>query len=821
MKIKNLLGITISVTILFTSVISGFVSYGSENIKFDDVPEQIRNLYDFSKVECLSDLGEEDLSSLTLKNTDGTYTLLQFDEPIRFYDDVSGTYKFIDNTIVNSSNINYEYENSANTFSCKFSNSFSDGILFEDDKYSVKFTPVSSYTSSSKPVSKIDDENAVVYEDAFGEGIDLKYAFANNGLKENIVIEEYKDFTSYSFVVDLEGLQINDNENSYINLLDEITGEEVLTFAPTFIVDSTGENISYDNCYTIEKISSDKYNITVKLDESFLKDETTQYPCVVDPILFYTGTNSFSGCYATQSGSTVLNNYYQFGSFNGTGECISYIKVLGLNKKRWLNPNNIIEADLKLRDCSSGNYNSGTITCYDSNSILNVNNVTYSQLVSSIISTPKDTVSVSAANIEYSFNITDLMKAWIRDQIGQGGFSYDYGFILRGNSSLVNRKAYKIDPNDIYNAYIAIDFEYDLPIEDGIYKISSYYNQNYMQNNGVSQNVTAPSGTLSNNGKWLISKSQSGRYTIQPYNNSSLYLRYNSSSANTNVIVSTTSSEWYIVQNSNNTYRILPGSQNSANAVTYSSGTIMLNDYLNADSQKWNISPLYTATINDYYDMGYPVYYGETASVSESYLNGYIDAISSRYMQLFGLKITRNNATYYNSPIDICKGTVTASNIDSLCTHTAPIHTERNNVISAFNSNYTGSITITNILWSAHRITSTATNGTTDYNRSCSSGTSIIMIERSDATVREINSKGVAMHELNHQYGARDHYHELADLNDPGSCKFKEICSCCGDNPRPSTCIMYQSRIDISNSNVICSECKSDILSHLDGHHGN
>ena len=126
------------------------------------------------------------------------------------------------------------------------------------------------------------------------------------------------------------------------------------------------------------------------------------------------------------------------------------------NKKRWLNPNKIIEADLKLRDCSSGNYNSGTITCYDSNSILNVNNVTYSQLVSSIISTPKDTVSVSAANIEYSFNITGLMKDWIRDQIGQGGFSYDYGFILRGNSSLVNRKAYKIDPNDIYNAYIAI-----------------------------------------------------------------------------------------------------------------------------------------------------------------------------------------------------------------------------------------------------------------------------------------------------------------------------------------------------------------------------
>ena len=75
------------------------------------------------------------------------------------------------------------------------------------------------------------------------------------------------------------------------------------------------------------------------------------------------------------------------------------------------------------------------------------------------------------------------------------------------------------------------------------------------------------------------------------------------------------------------------------------------------------------------------------------------------------------------------------------------------------------------------------------------------------------------MHELNHQFGASDHYHELAIEGDETSCKFKNISSICGTNPRPETCIMYNSRINITNDDVICDECINDILNHLENHH--
>ena len=72
------------------------------------------------------------------------------------------------------------------------------------------------------------------------------------------------------------------------------------------------------------------------------------------------------------------------------------------------------------------------------------------------------------------------------------------------------------------------------------------------------------------------------------------------------------------------------------------------------------------------------------------------------------------------------------------------------------------------------------------------------------------------MHELAHQYGARDHYH---DEDTEGNCINHEICSKCGDNKRPKTCIMNIGRTDITQDTVLCDECKEDILQHLMEYH--
>lgn len=245
----------------------------------------------------------------------------------------------------------------------------------------------------------------------------------------------------------------------------------------------------------------------------------------------------------------------------------------------------------------------------------------------------------------------------------------------------------------------------------------------------------------------------------------------------------------------------------------------------------------YSASVYMFYDKGYYVRYGETEATARANLNSYINTIANRYYELLGLRITTNGATYYNSAIDSCKSNVsscgttgtncghngTSCNINALCSHLNPhtiLFNSTNSVSNHFNNNTSpaGSNTVTKAYWSGHRI-KTYSN-VEEYNRCYSSGTSIYMLELSTASNRTQNSKGILMHELNHQYGAPDHYHEILDIGTVNErCRGGELCSDCGSNPRPNTCIMYRSRIDITVSTVICPGCKADMYLHLAGHH--
>ena len=77
----------------------------------------------------------------------------------------------------------------------------------------------------------------------------------------------------------------------------------------------------------------------------------------------------------------------------------------------------------------------------------------------------------------------------------------------------------------------------------------------------------------------------------------------------------------------------------------------------------------------------------------------------------------------------------------------------------------------------------------------------------------------VSLLNLGYIEGARDHYHDPAVPDNDETCKNKDICSQCGDNPRPDSCIMNHSRIDITSDTVICEACQNEIIAHLESHH--
>ena len=74
------------------------------------------------------------------------------------------------------------------------------------------------------------------------------------------------------------------------------------------------------------------------------------------------------------------------------------------------------------------------------------------------------------------------------------------------------------------------------------------------------------------------------------------------------------------------------------------------------------------------------------------------------------------------------------------------------------------------------------------------------------------------MHELNHQLGAEDHYHEIINEN-TNRCGGGDICSVCGKYPRPATCVMYSSNTDINRPDILCLGCQRDIRKNLKSTH--
>ena len=124
----------------------------------------------------------------------------------------------------------------------------------------------------------------------------------------------------------------------------------------------------------------------------------------------------------------------------------------------------------------------------------------------------------------------------------------------------------------------------------------------------------------------------------------------------------------------------------------------------------------------------------------------------------------------------------------------------------------------------------TARNGISDGNRSAFQPTTnaIVMLETSAP-----NKKAVFLHEMAHQFGAIDHYHNLPeDIEGDDLCSNRPYCSTCGTgedkytlNPYdPSTkaddetCVMetnnHSNFIETCNS-VFCTHCIDDIRDHI------
>ena len=276
---------------------------------------------------------------LALLMNDGTISVYSFSEPIKFEDE-NGEVKFKDTTIVEQTDAKAEQEgfaftNGDNEFSIGFSEDVENGIKVGDTKNELTLTPVqaedaSGVSGEATQVTNKDNvtESVFAYENVFGEGSRIEYSPQLNGLKENIILEQYTGQNTFEFILNTHGNVAELMENQSIKIRDRKSGKALHTLTPLFAYDSydDGEystdprHYTEDCRYTLSEQNDGTYKLTVTVSEEWLTAPTTVYPVTIDPTL----TNNYTGmdtALYSKNPDTVYNN-----ATNNTGYSSTYGK---------------------------------------------------------------------------------------------------------------------------------------------------------------------------------------------------------------------------------------------------------------------------------------------------------------------------------------------------------------------------------------------------------------------------------------------------------------------------------------------------------------
>jgi hypothetical protein len=362
-------------------------------------------------------------------------------------------------------------------------------------------------------------------------------------------------------------------------------------------VSADGVHITYDNSYRIEQSEDGSYLLTMIIDRDFLESPDTVYPVLIDPTISRTRSQILTASYRAD-GTTVNSNYMAVGNYGGY-ETLSYVKMTCIDTLTKLNPNNFSNKDVLLyvSQLSCASIADVQVGCYDSNLYSEgVSGLSYDALNSNL-GTLQDTTSFNSNHSGYGFWVGGLFRNWLKYALGEGGFSQNYGLILKANST---GQPYKLLASATNSSADYLHFEityleqYDnIPSEHVVF-IRNVASGMYLDvHTSNSDNVIQYYFHGDTNQQWFLQSNGDFYKLCSMYytGNKSLSHPGDGDATGRNVQLADTDSAWLfrLVQNADGTWRILSLSGKETYAVTVdpnSDNNVFMLDYTGSTYQK-------------------------------------------------------------------------------------------------------------------------------------------------------------------------------------------------------------------------------------------
>ena len=345
-------------------------------------------------------------------------------------------------------------------------------------------------------------------------------------INEEIVLDSYNGFKSYSMIINTDGLTPVANEFGRVELIDK-SGNVMMTIAAPYMYDAV-EVVSEDIEVTVTQENKKEWRITYTPDAEWLSDKERVYPIVIDPVVttkYYAQVDQLDTyvragqTYAyNDSGPTLYVGYY--GGENWTYWGVETLP--GLNEVT-----NITGASFNIK-LQGGTTSMGNIGLYDVDTALNTATMMWSNKPA--LRSKRGEISTVPGDLwlRYSTNeLGDLLKNFYRAQWSNFGFALKY-------------ETYINDWNQFYSSDYTVNNNASIPYlevrytttfqtpADGTYYIQNVYTGKYLASSGSSVYLSdyGAGGTAV---QWTLQRNLNhpDSYNIVPSGNTSLGLYFN------------------------------------------------------------------------------------------------------------------------------------------------------------------------------------------------------------------------------------------------------------------------------------------------------
>jgi hypothetical protein len=372
----------------------------------------------------LTDL--EDLNTYVFANADGTCSVYLMNENVKYIDS-DGLVKEKDLSLTSQADgfgiVQSDIELLIPTNPVQ-------GIDLSYSGFTVKLIPQNVVNQSSA----VQENNAVVYEEAYGENTKLIYTPLLSGVKEDIVLTQYTtdaEEAIYTFVLQTNGLYLYEDSSRYY-LADSIKDDPLFYLGDILLYDAIGKPDT--GTMTVETLlEGQEYLLTITANPEFLSDPTTVYPVTIDPSITISDSTTtgsildapiFKGYPSSNFGTYVYNSVGTTSETYGIARTV--VKLSGLTSQsvyQAISASQITKVTFYAREASGTSSQYINLYPLTSNTTWTETSVTWNNVGSY-------TTSVNYGNSMYNgqwtaFDITNLVKAW-----KNATYSADAGFIL-------------------------------------------------------------------------------------------------------------------------------------------------------------------------------------------------------------------------------------------------------------------------------------------------------------------------------------------------------------------------------------------------------